>query len=257
MLTRRLRGLGIYLLLLPALLASCAPGPQDWLGGSAGLSQEALQRLYADAVSDASVAEACEISPALVAVTPGNRYLEWRRDGSRMQVLTVTWTSWAGCDGLVGQNTTLAREVWVTAVPELRDAMALDALTLKSRDRKLRLEQMLGLPPGGTKDRFVELWVSPDDLFRPSADPEVSDSVAELTFPTSPAFVAVSAAHRAWYASMVATSYLEGGYPWTRLGYTYDWNPNTDEVGLSEFVIRAGADVGVASVTPTERYVGG
>ena len=172
-----------------------------------------------------------------------------------MRVLTVTWTSWAGYDGLVGQNTALAREVWVTAVPELQDAMALDALTLKSRDRKLRLEQMLGLPPGGTKDRFVELWASPDDLFRPSADPEISDCVAELTFPTSPDYVTVSDTHRAWYASLVATSYLEGGYPWTRLGYTYDWNPDTDEVGLSEFVIRAGADVGVASVTPTEQYV--
>lgn len=43
-------------------------------------------------------------------------------------------------------------------------------------------------------------------------------------------------------------------YPWTRLGYTYDWgNPRAD-MGLSEFVIKKGAEIAINSVYTTEDY---
>ncbi len=44
------------------------------------------------------------------------------------------------------------------------------------------------------------------------------------------------------------------GYPWTRLGYTYDWGNPGSEVGLSEFVIQGGATVQVAQVYSTQAY---
>jgi hypothetical protein len=108
----------------------------------------------------------------------------------------------------------------------------------------LRLEQLLGLPPAKGYTKFVELWVDPDDLFRPSPDPEVTDTVAQLDFPAG-----VSAEHRSWYEENLNTT-----YPWTRLGYTYDWGNPASEVGLSEFVIRKGAAVTIRSVTPTNAY---
>lgn len=43
-------------------------------------------------------------------------------------------------------------------------------------------------------------------------------------------------------------------YPWTRLGYTYDWGNAKSRVGLSEFVIRKGARLTVHSVSTTEGY---
>jgi hypothetical protein len=59
-------------------------------------------------------------------------------------------------------------------------------------------------------------------MFRPSPDAEIDDSVAELEFPAG-----TSQDHMTWITDRMATSYGEGGYPWTRLGYTYDWNPDT------------------------------
>jgi len=44
------------------------------------------------------------------------------------------------------------------------------------------------------------------------------------------------------------------GYPWTRLGYTYDWGNPDSEVGLSEFVITAGATIKIENVYETAAY---
>lgn len=48
-------------------------------------------------------------------------------------------------------------------------------------------------------------------------------------------------------------------YPWSGLGYTYDWgNPQKPHVGSSEFIINPTAEkpveVEVVSVTPTQEY---
>jgi hypothetical protein len=213
---------------------------------------EQLEAAYRAAVADAEIATTDEISRDLVAITPDNDDLEWQGSGDNRRVLVVTWTSWDGYDDLVGTETELGVDVWVTVVPEVRDFC--DAAALRQDDLTLRLEQLLGLPPSNGKDRFVELWVSPMDLFRPSADPAISDHEAELDFPISNAFVTVSEAHQEWIEDLEAQSYGPDGYPWTRLGYTYDWGNPHSEVGLSEFVIREGATVGVNSVETTSAY---
>jgi hypothetical protein len=140
----------------------------------------------------------------------------------------------------------------VTTAPELKtfcttyQAAHADTLTL-------RLEQLLGLPSNNGKTRLIELWVKPTDLFRPAPDPEISDHEAELTFPTSPYFT-VSADYLAWFDKLKSESYGERGYPWTRLGYTYDWGNPQSEVGLSEFVVNTGATIEVKGVTQTADY---
>jgi hypothetical protein len=118
----------------------------------------------------------------------------------------------------------------------------------------LRLEQLLGLPPENGKTKFVELWVSPKDLFRPSPDPEVSDHEAELNFPESDRFITVNEEYRQWFLSLKQRSYGADGYPWTRLGYTYDWGNPNHEIGVSEFVIRAGAEVMIHAILNTMDY---
>jgi len=221
--------------------------------GSSPWTEAALTAAYARAVADARVAEPDEISRNLIAITEGNSYLAWRGEGDEREVLVVTWTSWDGYDASVGARMELTREVWVTVAPELRDFRDRSGSRV---DRTVRLEQLLGLPPHDGKDRFVEMWVDPDDLFRPSPDPEITDREAELTYPGSPSFITVSPSHVAWFEGLMATSYGENGYPWTRLGYTYDWGDPNDEVGLSEFVVRAGATVEPSSVTATLEYWG-
>jgi len=86
-------------------------------------------------------------------------------------------------------------------------------------------------------------------MFRPSPDLEIDDTVASLDFP-----VGTPQEHIDWFDNLKATSYGDDGYPWTRLGYTYDWYPDMTDIGLSEFVIRKGTTVMVESVSAQDAY---
>lgn len=213
----------------------------------------ALQAAYRAAVSDAAVAEPDEISRNLIAITPANTSLVWQGEAAERRVLMVTWTNWTGYDDKAGQAVPLTREIWATAVPELRTFCQDFNQTQAGADTVLRLEQLLGLPPQNGKTRFVELWVDPADLFRPSPDPEITDHEAQIDFPAS-RFLTVSADHINWINKLKSTSYGDKGYPWTALGYTYDWGNADSEVGLSEFVIRAGATVTVQAIHLNQDY---
>jgi len=223
-------------------------------GGTDRAADPAPDALYRAAIEDARVAEPEEIVTTLTPITPYNDRLVWRTVGdSTRQVRVVTW---AGSDTLpgrtAGDTVTVKEDVWVTAVPDLRRFCR--ALALRGDRLRLRLAQRLGLPPDADYDRFVELWVRPSTLVRPCPDPEVTDRECEITFPSPKQHARVSEAHREWFRTLKQTSYGPDGYPFTGLGYTYDWNASTDAVGPSEFVIRAGAPVEVHSRTDTDAY---
>lgn len=55
-------------------------------------------------------------------------------------------------------------------------------------------------------------------------------------------------------AKKTESSHGEKGYPWTRLGYTYDWGAPGAEVGEDELVLRPGAEVEVVTAPTTEEY---
>jgi 5'-nucleotidase len=216
----------------------------------------AIAQLYAAALQDAKVAEPNEIVDTLTAITPYSADLTWQND----RVLVVTWTSWNGYDNLVGQETTLGREVWVTAVPQLQGFCQSYAATPET-SLTLRLEQLLGLPANNGKTRFVQMWANPADMLRPSPDGEVDDTVAELEMPGPEHFPSQQEYefHRDWFnlqMSLQAYDDPSKGYPWTRLGYTYDWGNPASEVGLSEFVVAAGSTVAIESVSALEAYCG-
>lgn len=231
-------------LTLSLLLIGCKGGDDKVDTAIDDTGEVDLAARYAAAVADAAVADADELYDQLIAVTEANSSLDFDDQG---RVLVVTWTSWNGYDGAVGTDTPVGVDVWVTTTPEVQTFCG--GLDLDAEALTLRLEQRLGLPAGTGKDRFVQLRVHPDDLFRPSPDPEVTDSVASLEFPAE-----VSQAHKDWIDGLMASSYGEDGYPWTRLGYTYDWAPGASEIGASEFVIRSGSTVGVDSVQSLAEY---
>ncbi len=210
-----------------------------------------LQQAYLNAVKDAATAEPSEISKNLVAITEANDKLVWRGEAGNKQLLVLTWTAWDGYDQQVGQTITTTRQTWVTTVPELKNFCT--AYNAGHKNLTLRLEQLLGLPPNNGKTRFVEIWVNPANLFRPSPDPEIVDHEAELSFPASK-YLTVSPDYVTWFNNLNSQSYGEKGYPWTRLGYTYDWGNPASEVGLSEFVIDEKAGVEIKAVTKTEDY---
>lgn len=206
-----------------------------------------LQERYVQAIEDARTAEEGEVHAELVAIVEPNAKLRWTGEAGSRRVLMVSWTSWDGYTSHEGGPMNLTQEVWVTAVPEVSEFCT--GLDLSPVDLTLRLEQLLGLPPDDGKTSFVELWVDPRDLFRPSPDPEITDRVAELNFPDD-----IDEEHRAWFDRLKEGSYGEDGYPWTRLGYTYDWGDPESEVGPSEFLVRKGAEVTVHVVVPTDEY---
>ncbi|MDI6688449.1 MAG: hypothetical protein QME06_09560 [Desulfobacterales bacterium] len=164
----------ILMLCVFQVVLACSHSPQTMLFAD-------LQYAYSQAIKDAEVVEINEIYRNLVAIVPSNDALRWNKDTG--EVLVVTWTSWNGYDDHVGSSMKLSREVWVTVFPEVK-AFCSEQHTTPTQ-LTLRLEQLLGLPPENGKTRFVEMWVDPDDLFRPAPDPEVSDHEAELDFPLS------------------------------------------------------------------------
>jgi hypothetical protein len=221
-------------------------------------SDTVLQQQYSDAVNDARTATADEIVTNLIPIVRCNSNLQWEdaADGAS-RVLVATWVNEklanAVYDNKEGQAINIPVDAYpfVTIVPQVKNFCA--ASSMAKSNLTLRLEQLLGLPPNNGKTKFVQLWVNPNDLFRPCPDPEVTDTRCELEFPTG--FLTVSANYANWFVRLYSQSYGANGYPWTRLGYTYDWGvtprPHT---GMSEFVIKPGSSVKICSVTTTEDY---
>jgi len=128
-------------------------------------------------------------------------------------------------------------EVWVFTAGEIEEFMQRSA---QSEDMVLRLEQLIGLPPQKGNTHFSYLWVSPKDLFRPAPDNEITDNVAQLTFPQT-----ATSQYKNWFNANSVYSYQLHKFPWTRLGYTYDWSDSESEYGLSEFIVKAGSSMRV------------
>jgi hypothetical protein len=222
----------------------CAHAPRG--GGADGSSRQRAR--YEAAVVDAAVVETAEIVPL--------RPLPTGADG---RATVVTLTDYAYTVG----SQELGREVWVTVVPEVQERCR-----RFGSDPRLRLLQLLGLPPHKPIVHFAVLSVAAADVFRPALDPNPTsrqpcdDPAATSCAADFPP--ATPPAHLQWIAGQMATSYVRdpaapqpAGYPWTRLGYTYDWAPGADEYGASEYVVRRGATVEVLAVVPYRDYCAG
>jgi hypothetical protein len=218
-----------------------------------------LQKQYASAVEDAKIARADEIVYNLTAVVSCNTDLMWDDNPDGVpRVLVATWVNQGLSEvykAKAGQFTDIPCNVsppYVTIVPEAKN-FCRDKNRLRETELTLRLEQLLGLPPKNGKVAFVELLVDPRDLFRPCPDPEITDRRCELDFRLT-GFLTASQSYVTWFNDQKSQSYGPKGYPWTRLGYTYDWGDSSRHIGLSEFIIRPGATVKVSSVTETADY---
>jgi hypothetical protein len=206
-----------------------------------------LDQQYITAIEDAMIAKENEISTNLTPIWENNSNLVWQGEGENATVLVVTWTKYISSYP-VGQNVTTSwGNTWVTTAPEIqvffRDHVSSDA------NYTLRAAQLLGIPANTSSTYFVELWVKPQSLFRPTPDNEIGDTTASLTFPAN-----ATATYKSWFDGNIIYSYYPMKAPWTRLGYTYDWG-SSNHVGLSEFIISANSTVTVKSVASTAEYL--
>ena len=199
---------------------------------------------YQDAVLDAMLVTDEEVVDTLTPIIDVNPDLLWESG----RVLVVTWTKYGDSYPVGNTTVTWWGDTWVTVVPELKNRM--EEFNVPSELLTLRVEQLLGLPNGSSNSWFVEIWVNPDDLFRPSPDPDINDTVAMLTFPEGG-----SSEYETWFNGMIISQYFqEKKYPWTRLGYTYDWGNPDNEIGISEFVIRKNSEVVIHSKSMIQDY---
>lgn len=189
--------------------------------------------LYNRAVVDAIIAEQDEILP-LKKITGTD------------EVLLCTWHRYPTSYPDNAVVTTQYGEVWVFTAEEINSFMQANS---DEEDMVLRLEQLIGLPPQKGNTHFSFLWVDPADLFRPARDNEITDTTVGLTFPAS-----ASAEYIAWFNGNSIYSYQQHYYPWTGLGYTYDWADNGTEYGLSEFVIKANCEIRVEKTYSNEEF---
>lgn len=214
------------------------------------------QKEYQLSIGDAAKAHPWEVSNSLTAINTDNPSLVWKTIKGEKYILVSSWkadTKYYKNDKKTGFYNTGKYPIWVTAAPDLQNLCQTKKFGRKE-GLDLRIKQLLGLPPNAVKKYFVEFWVKPADLFRPCPDAEVDDKSCGLTFPTT-----ATDEHKAWVNNQRLQSYYnptwDTDYPWTQLGYTYDWNEKSKtHVGMSEFVIGKNADTVIKGFFTTEEY---
>ncbi len=238
--------------------------------------------LYNRAIHDAKTAEPQEISDKLTPIVPWNKELIWNNKKSR--VLMVSWMFKRAMEKFykprLGKDYTTSPNPeylsWVTSVPQIKKFIS--GFIEKNKKNGLflynRLNQLLGLPPAKQpiQDKyFVEMWVKPADLLRPCVDNEILDTSCIVdpnpeTMPESykNIFQFVSpvsltkkkSSYKEWFINERKQKYTgKFPFPWTRLGYTYDWGvENNNNLGLSEFIIKPDSTVIIHRIYSTETY---
>jgi hypothetical protein len=252
---------------------------------------------YFHALADSQNATQRKVNRNLLAIVPGadrvnakrlsGSEIRWEGVPGHSRVLVVAFMDRKTFQNYYLDNRksksksyTLSKSLWVTVVPELKNFFVNKHGESCPPDSR-RIIKLLGLNPASDYDVLLELWVDPQTLFRPSADPEVTDHEAELAekvtddfwfFPvdrnpflkfSSNQFVDRKGLNpvsfKRWYTDLVKSSYTiqdpeapnTWGSPWTRLGYTYDWGNPKGHVGLSEFVIWVDPEQNGGEVTVT------
>ncbi len=191
--------------------------------------------LYQAAILDAISADSTEIIDTLWAISKTNPGVEYQTFGGVEYVLVATFHNYP--KGYL-TDTIYSRSTAYTFVFIPKQFRQYFRATMPADgDLQLRALQLIGLPPNDNKTHFTELWVRPQDLLRPSGDYEIDDRTAQ---PYLTGSAAKDSYYSNWYAGNTYWSYFSGGklYPWTRLGYTFDWAKLKSEVGISEYLIK-------------------
>lgn len=215
---------------------------------------------FSMAIADAGGRSPANVYDRLFALADANPELVWRDQSAKRQIKVVSLMSQESYDKYYRNSpagVTTGVYNWVTLAPQIQSFCRSTGLTGEAL--RTRLRQHLGLVPGRAYDMFVEFWVDRTDLFRPCPDPETDDTACNVAFPVAnglPVAPTVKGVddYLAWFNGTYASAYGPGGAPWTRLGYTYDWNPDTPKFGASEYLITAGASWEVAGAAPVDTY---
>ena len=198
---------------------------------------------YAAAVKSAKDLSSDDIHP-LVLIDVGSDLATLSGDNS--QVILVTWHN--NPDAFKdGQNITHTDKViWAFTDKEFVKWFRENHEKVDNWD--VRLKQVIGMPPETKNNYFTVFWANVNDVFRPAYYPEINSGYMNTAFSNTLEEDDSENAmwFKDWFKKTNATIYSQnGGYPWTRLGYTYDWGNPDSKYGLSEFIVKEGAQIEV------------
>lgn len=216
-------------------------------------SATSTKAVYEAAIADAAVASPRKVT-ALMPLPAGDkvRVVSW---------VTESRTPCKAPDTSCA-TTTPPDRIWVTLAGEVQSSCR--AWGLKGDALRQRIEQLLGLPmdppPQFRKAKFVTMELARERLDRPCLG-------IDETNPQSPVCTVGIQASRAQdvrdyvLRQMVDSFVVDGpggpGYPFTRLGYTYDWNQvnaRPNHYGASEFLVQASTPATVIAQQDTDAY---
>ncbi|MEH2179137.1 hypothetical protein [Nostoc sp.] len=226
-------------------------------------SYKALKRQLDAAIEDAKRPSEDKVVKNLWSLSKTNPQVKWRENNGKIEYLMASWKYVKNPteDWKTGTKKSIEARTWLTAVPQVKEfCQNCKGIGIKIPGNimlSLRLQQYLGLilNKNSNKTHFVEMWVKAEDLSRPCVDPEINDSSCNVfDIPISASYPILQEIYR--------ISYLDASqeyYPWTGLGYTYDWgNPKKPREGASEFLLdgtkEKPIEVEVVSVTATKEY---
>lgn len=212
------------------------------LAGCVNKAPPSNEELWAAAMTDAVFSQDDEVKE-LVCLTQQDPQVIWDEAGER--VLLVTWHDYEQpCEP---GDPLPYRDIWATSLGELTDWYLENSSGVT--DWNLRLAQLLGMPDDGSCTRFSAFWISPSEVIRPAYVTDVTaqmkNGYSQITDP----------AYQTWFDDNILYSYFESEYPWTRLGYTYDWSGGDSVYGLTEFLIADGSTAEIAFTYSTEDFV--
>ncbi|MGN1060527.1 MAG: hypothetical protein ACI4QN_02225 [Candidatus Coproplasma sp.] len=204
-------------------------------------------RHYADkynaAVKDAMIAEESEIKE-LVTLTENDEMVSWK-DG---KVLLLTFHKYP--DSYVEGETTVTGSwyMWTVTDKEMIAWFAKYGDTVV--DWSVAFNQLLGMPLSSANTHVSAVWVDVNSVIRPAYQP---DPTKQLT--ASDLNGNSLGEYKEWFNSNILISYYSswGQYPWTRLGYTYNWGGD-NEYGLTEFLVLKNSTITVEFTKTVEEF---
>lgn len=202
------------------------------------------EELWQEAIADAVFSEDDEVKE-LVTLTKDDPHVIWDYAGERVLLL-----SWHDYDDECAPGSSFRPEfgdIWATSLGEMQEWYKENGGGAEVWE--LRFAQLLGVHEDEGYTRFSAFWVSPEDVIRPAY---ITDTGAQMENDYSRV---TDTAYKEWFDGNIIWSYFESDYPWTRLGYTYDWSGGESEYGLTEFLVFDGSKTEIEFTCTTEEFV--
>ena len=198
-----------------------------------------------------------------------NPFLEWSNNTDWVKVSVFTRASYTNSYHVGGLTTNSWGMIWVATTADFKgffgDTNYYQPSVMTNVYR--RVEQLFGLPNDYGCSNVVELFVHPQDLARPAWDYQITNQSVAFGWPkpmptVPPAGFASVSDYTTWFSNRLDTIYIFSsnsvGYPWTGLGYTYDWYYGTNDlrrVGPAEFIVGKNSVFYTAGIYELSDYV--